>query len=71
MYHQNRTKTFAQLTFAEQAKSISAQIVVLHAASERTYVEKHKNDDQFQPFEENVNGRSSIYWPDYKSDVGA
>lgn len=29
MYHQNRTKTFEQLTFAEQAKSINAQIVVL------------------------------------------
>ena len=29
MYHQNRTKTFDELTFSEQAKSINAQIVVL------------------------------------------
>jgi hypothetical protein len=29
MFHQNRTKTFEELTFAEQAKSINAQIVVL------------------------------------------
>jgi len=29
MYHQNRSKTFEQLTFAAQAKSISAQIVAL------------------------------------------
>ena len=29
MFHQNRTKTFEQLTYSEQAKSINAQIVTL------------------------------------------
>jgi len=29
LFHQNRTKTFEQLTFAEQAKSINAQVVTL------------------------------------------
>lgn len=32
MYHQGHTKTFEELTFSEQAKSINAQIVVLQRA---------------------------------------
>ena len=30
--HQNNTKTFEQLSFAEQAKSISAQVQILEKA---------------------------------------
>jgi hypothetical protein len=59
MYHQDRTKTFEQLTFAEQAKSINAQIVVLQrsvlahmrrAANERRSVStvQHKCRSQVQ-----------------------
>ena len=47
--HKNDTKTFEELDFAEQAKSISAQILVLEKAIKlhvNNYNEKKNDPDQ-------------------------
>jgi len=43
MFHQDRTKTFEELTFAEQAKSINAQIVVLQRSIRAHVTTRMKN----------------------------